>query len=172
MSLIHLDSQLESILEEVEKIKSVTASKRKRHKVAAFFLSQSHTSVLKKCSEDLEWAMAEFDVSSKIRHLLTRSSTSRIFDRYLLASLTLPGYARCLRRFPKSRRRSPRSSRKPRSLSPINSYNHFLAQSTLASTASDQTNHPAASKGPELTSSKRSSSGSSTQTSHFRASFG
>lgn len=57
-------SNLVSILEEVKKIRSVITSKRKRHKVAAFFMASSHASALQKCNDDLEWAMSEFDVSA------------------------------------------------------------------------------------------------------------
>lgn len=54
---------MESILKEIEKVESVVTSQRIRHKVAAFFLSQSHTSALKNCAAELEWAMKEFHVS-------------------------------------------------------------------------------------------------------------
>lgn len=41
-------------------------SKRVRRKVAAVFFGDSHSSILQKCSEDLDWAMKEFDVSERV----------------------------------------------------------------------------------------------------------
>lgn len=67
MPLTSSGSQLESILKEVEKVRSIVASKRKRHKLASFFFGEAHTAALKKCRDDLEWAMKEFEVSPSCR---------------------------------------------------------------------------------------------------------
>lgn len=63
VALTFLNSKLESILKEIEEVQSVVTSKRIRHKIATYFLDQPHTSVLKNCAAELEWARIEFDVS-------------------------------------------------------------------------------------------------------------
>lgn len=55
---------LEWILEEVSRVQSATASKRTLHKVAAFFLNHYYSAALKKCVDNLDWAMTLFNVSS------------------------------------------------------------------------------------------------------------
>lgn len=98
------DRNLETILKEVRKIESVTASKRKRHKMAAFFLASSHATALQKCSDELAWAMREFEVSmTTLRFLLPSPLTiSSSRTRSLVASSTPSGYVTLLTKSPQS----------------------------------------------------------------------
>lgn len=59
---------LEAILEQVEKVQAVVKSKRTRHKIKSFFKGASHESTLQKCSDDLDWAIKQFDVSYDALH--------------------------------------------------------------------------------------------------------
>lgn len=63
---------VESILEQVEKIKTTVKSKRVRRKVAALVFGNVHASALQKCMDDLDWAVKEFSVSHLFR--VTRAS--------------------------------------------------------------------------------------------------
>lgn len=56
-------SNLERILKDVAKIQSIVNSGRKRDKLRATVLAGSYKADLKKCYDQLEWAIKEFDVS-------------------------------------------------------------------------------------------------------------
>lgn len=64
LALIPVNNRcLADIVEEVKKLQASIKSKRFRRKVAAIVFGNTHASTLKKCCEDLDWAMKEFDVS-------------------------------------------------------------------------------------------------------------
>lgn len=55
---------LKTINQEITKIRDIVKSKRKRHKLAAVFMTKAHSATLQKCRADLDWAIKTFDVST------------------------------------------------------------------------------------------------------------